>query len=57
MDLIKMKLKGNKTFVEYFVTAAFQDEKEGFKDAQSFFDYLDRLSLEINSPLKLSLLK
>ncbi|MGZ2369533.1 DUF4861 family protein [Ancylomarina sp. YFZ004] len=52
-----MKLKGNKTFVEYIVTAAFQDEKEGFKDAQSFFDYLDRLSLEINSPLKLSRLK
>lgn len=52
-----MKLKGNKTFVEYIVTAAFQDEKEGFKDAQSFFDYLDRLSLLINSPLKLSLLK
>ena len=52
-----VKLIGNKTFVEYIVTAAFQDEKEGFKDAQSFFDYLDRLSLELNNPLKLSLLK
>jgi len=51
-----IKLKGNNAFVEYVVTAALQDEKEGFKSAKSFFDYMDRLSLELNSPLKLSVL-
>jgi len=47
-----MKLKGNKTFVEYTVCAAFQDEKEGFKSAESFFDYLNNLSRDLNNPME-----
>jgi len=48
-----VRLKGNKTFVEYVVTAAFQEEKEGIKSADSFFNYLNNLSVELNNPVSL----
>lgn len=50
------KLNGNNAFVEYVVIAALE-EKGGFKSAESFFSHLNRLSLELNNPLKLLLVK
>ena len=48
-----IKLKGNKPFVEYVVTAALKDEVKGFKNSESFFDYLNNLSRDMNNPLEI----
>ncbi len=49
-----IKLKGNKPFVEYVVTAALKDEVKGFKNSESFFDYLNSLSRDMNNPLEIT---
>jgi len=51
-----VKLKKDNAFLEYVVIAALE-EKGGFKSGESFFSHLNRLSLELNNPLKLLLEK
>lgn len=45
-------LKKGKRFLQYYVTAAFKEEKQGIDTPDDFFKYIKQLSMQVNDPIK-----